>query len=91
MLAWCITLFVVGITLFLDTFFNYGLTFRITASVLTIFMTAVLIVRTVVFMKLKKMEKLISRNAELEKQLEIFNKSYNKETNIQEQIFNHDN
>jgi len=79
-------LFGVGITIFLDTFFNFGMTFRITSSVIIIFLSAVLLVRTIVFKKLKKVEKLIEQNTKLEEKLEEISSHYTQTSEKQEKL-----
>ena len=86
MLIWCTMLFGVGIIIFLDTFFNFGMTLRITSSVIIIFLSAVLLVRTIVFKKLKKVEKLIEQNAKLEKKLEEINSHHTQKSEKQEKL-----
>ncbi len=66
MLAWCAILFVLGILAFMDTIFSYGEIFRKVNSVVFMLISLGLLVRTSMKMRLKKVERLISRVAELE-------------------------
>jgi len=69
MLAWCSILFVLGVLAFLDTIFNYGEIFRRVSSVIFMLISLGLLVRISMKMKIKRVEGLIAKVAELEEQL----------------------
>ncbi len=66
MLAWCAILFVLGILAFMDTIFSYGEIFRKVNSVVFMLISLGLLVRTSMKMRLKRVERLVDRVAELE-------------------------
>ena len=69
MLAWCTILFMLGITAFLDTIFNYGEIFRKVNSVFFMLVSLGLLVRTSMKMKSKRMEALSKKIEDLEEQI----------------------
>lgn len=69
MLAWCAILFVLGILAFMDTIFIYGDIFRKVNSVVFMLVSLGLLVRTTMKMRIRRVEGLISRVAELEEQV----------------------
>ncbi len=69
MLAWCAILFVLGILAFMDTIFIYGDIFRKVNSVVFMLVSLGLLVRTTMKMRIRRVEGLISRIAELEEQV----------------------
>ncbi len=69
MLAWCAILFLLGILAFLDTIFNYGDIFRRVNSVVFMLVSLGLLVRTSMKMRIKRIEGLLARVAELEEQI----------------------
>ena len=66
MLTWCAILFGLGIVAFLDSLFNYGEIFRRINSVLFLLTSLGLLVRTSMKIKLRHIESLTERIAELE-------------------------
>ena len=66
MLVWCTILFLLGITAFMDSLFNYGDIFRKVNSVLFMLVSLGLLVRTTTKMKLRRIEGYISKIKELE-------------------------
>lgn len=66
MLIWCALLFILGTMAFTDSFFNYGEIFRSINAFLFMLLSLGLLIRTSTLMKLRKIEKLMERNAELE-------------------------
>jgi len=69
MLIWVAILFLLGIAAFLDSLFNYGNIFRQVNSVLFMFISLGLLVRTTTKMKAGKIEQYESRISNLEMQL----------------------
>jgi len=72
MLTWCALLFVLGVTAFLDTLYNYGNIFRQVNSVLFMLISLGLLVRTTTKMRLRITEGYIARIEKLEKDLKEF-------------------
>jgi hypothetical protein len=56
MLVWCVILFALGITAFMDSLFNYGDIFRRVNSILFMLISLGLLVRTTTKMKARKIE-----------------------------------
>lgn len=56
MLVWCVILFALGITAFMDSLFNYGDIFRRVNSVLFMLISLGLLVRTTTKMKARRVE-----------------------------------
>ncbi len=69
MLIWCVTLFVLGVVAFLDTFFNYGEIFRRINSILFMLLSLGLLVRTRMLDRFGKLEALLKGNTESENQV----------------------
>ena len=69
MFYWCAFLFLLGITAFLDTLFNYGDIFRQVNSVLFMLLSLGLLIRTTTKMKERKIEKYEERIENLEMNL----------------------
>ncbi len=69
MLGWCALLFVLGVLAFLDTIFNSGEIFRRVNSMIFMLVSLGLLVRVFMKMKIKRVEGLIAKVAELEEQL----------------------
>jgi hypothetical protein len=69
MFAWCAILFLLGITAFLDSLFNYGDIFRKVNSVLFMLVSLGLLVRTTTKMKTRKIETYLERIERLEKEV----------------------
>ena len=69
MFVWCTILFLLGITAFLDSLFNYGEIFRRVNSVLFMLVSLGLLVRTTTKMKLRHTETYIEKIEELRKKL----------------------
>lgn len=61
MLVWCVILFVLGITAFMDSLFNYGDIFRRINSVLFMLISLGLLVRTTTKMKARRIEGYIEK------------------------------
>lgn len=66
MFLWCGFLFILGITAFLDTIYNYGEIFRQINSVLFMLISLGLLVRTTTKMRERKQEKYEERISNLE-------------------------
>ncbi len=69
MLVWCVILFVLGITAFLDSLFNYGEIFRRVNSVLFMLISLALLVRTTTKMKSRKIETYLEKIERLSSEL----------------------
>lgn len=78
MLVWCGILFLLGITAFLDSLFNYGEIFRRVNSVLFMLVSLGLLVRTTTKMRMRTIEGYIGKINQLEKEVRIL-KSDNKQ------------
>ncbi len=72
MLVWCTLLFILGVLAFLDTIYNYGEIFRRVNAVIFMLTSLGLLVRISMKMKIKRLEGLIAKVAELEEQLSQF-------------------
>ena len=72
MLTWCAILFGLGVAAFLDTIYSYGEIFRRVNSVVFMLIALGLLVRTSMKMKIKRVEGLISKVAELEEEVARF-------------------
>jgi phage-related holin len=70
MLIWCAILFLLGISAFLDSIFNYGEIFRQINSVFFMLVSLALLVRTTSKIKARKTEKFIERIEHLERELD---------------------
>lgn len=70
MLVWCAVLFLLGVTAFLDSIFNYGEIFRQVNSVLFMLVSLALLIRTTTKIKTRRMEGYISRIEHLERELD---------------------
>lgn len=69
MLVWCGILFILGITAFLDSLFNYGDIFRRVNSVLFMLVSLGLLVRTTTKMRMRKIEGFVGKIDQLEKEV----------------------
>ena len=78
MFIWCAIMFTLGIFAFLDSLFNYGDIFRQINSVLFMFISLGLLVRTTTKMKARRMENYESRVENLEMQLRAMKKEEEK-------------
>jgi hypothetical protein len=74
MFIWVIMLFLLGIAAFLDSIFNYGNIFRQVNSVLFMFISLGLLVRTTTKIKAGKIESYENRISNLEMQLRTIKK-----------------
>lgn len=74
MFIWVAILFSLGIAAFMDSIFNYGDIFRQINSVLFMFISLGLLVRTTTKIKAQKMENYESRIANLEMQIRSMKK-----------------
>jgi len=70
MLIWCAVLFLLGISAFLDSIFNYGEIFRQINSVFFLLVSLALLVRTTSKIKARKIEGYIERIEHLERELD---------------------
>ena len=70
MLIWCAILFLLGVTAFLDSIFNYGEIFRQINSVLFMLVSLALLVRTTTKIRSRRVEGYVSRIEHLERQLD---------------------
>ncbi len=70
MLVWCAILFLLGVTAFLDSIFNYGEIFRQVNSVLFMLVSLALLIRTTTKIKSRQVEGYVSRIEHLERQLD---------------------
>jgi uncharacterized protein Yka (UPF0111/DUF47 family) len=70
MLVWCAILFLLGVTAFLDSMFNYGEIFRQVNSVLFMLVSLALLIRTTTKIRTRKIEGYVSRIEHLERQLD---------------------
>jgi len=69
MLAWCLVLFLLGITAFLDSFFNYGQIFQTGNALLFMMVSLGLLVRVMYKIRSRGIEKLLEENARLKEQV----------------------
>ncbi len=69
MLVWCVILFVLGITAFMDSLFNYGDIFRRVNSVLFMLISLGLLVRTTTKMKARRVENYVEKIGRLTSEL----------------------
>jgi uncharacterized protein Yka (UPF0111/DUF47 family) len=69
MFVWCTILFLLGVTAFLDSLFNYGDIFRRVNSVLFMLVSLGLLVRTTTKMKMRKIETYEEKIDRLEKEV----------------------
>lgn len=69
MLAWCLVLFLLGVTAFLDSFFNYGQIFQTGNALLFMMVSLGLLVRVTYKIKSRRIEKLLEENARLKEQV----------------------
>lgn len=74
MFIWCGIMFTLGIFAFLDSLFNYGEIFRQVNSVIFMFISLGLLVRTTTKMKARRLENYESRVENLEMQLRSMKK-----------------
>ncbi len=87
MLAWCAILFVLGILAFMDTIFNYGEIFRKVNSVFFMLISLGLLVRTSMKMKLRRIEGLVARVAELEDHVAQLSRSSAPSVSEKEEVY----
>ncbi len=87
MLAWCAILFILGILAFMDTIFNYGEIFRKVNSVFFMLISLGLLVRTSMKMKLRRIEGLIARVAELEDHVSQLSRSSAPSVSEKEEVY----
>lgn len=69
MLVWCVILFALGITAFMDSLFNYGDIFRRVNSVLFMLISLGLLVRTTTKMKARRVENYVEKIGRLTSEL----------------------
>jgi cytochrome c oxidase subunit IV len=87
MLAWCAILFVLGILAFMDTIFNYGEIFRKVNSVVFMLISLGLLVRTSMKMRVRRIERLVSRVAELEEHVAQLTRSSPPSITEKEEVY----
>ena len=78
MLIWCAILFLLGISAFLDSIFNYGEIFRQINSVFFMLVSLALLVRTTSKIKARKTEGYIERIEHLERELDKLSRESRK-------------
>jgi hypothetical protein len=78
MLIWCIILFSLGISAFLDSLFNYGDIFRRVNSVLFMLIALGLLVRTTTKMKTRRLENYIEKVDDLRTEIKSLRKRKNQ-------------
>ncbi len=78
MFVWCTVLFMLGILAFLDATFTFGEIFRKVNSVLFMLVSLGLLVRTSMKMRLREMETLRERIAQLEMEVKILTEGKKK-------------
>ena len=78
MLIWCAILFLLGISAFLDSIFNYGEIFRQINSVFFMLVSLALLVRTTSKIKARKTEAYIERIEHLERELDKLSRESRK-------------
>jgi len=69
MFIWCTILFMLGVSAFMDSLFNYGEIFRQINSVLFMLVSLGLLIRTTSKMRARVMERQVQRIGELEAQV----------------------
>jgi hypothetical protein len=69
MFIWCTILFLLGVSAFMDSLFNYGEIFRQINSVLFMLVSLGLLIRTTSKMRARTMERQTERISELETQV----------------------
>ena len=79
MFLWCAFLFILGISAFMDTIYNYGDIFRQINSVLFMLISLGLLVRTTTKMRERKQEKYEERISSLEMNLRALQGEKEKE------------
>jgi hypothetical protein len=76
MFVWCTILFLLGITAFLDSMFNYGEIFRQINSVLFMLISLGLLVRTTIKARSRVIERQVERIGELETKVAELEEEY---------------
>lgn len=69
MFIWCTILFMLGVSAFMDSLFNYGEIFRQVNSVLFMLVSLGLLIRTTSKVRARVMERQVQRISELEAQV----------------------
>jgi uncharacterized membrane protein len=78
MLIWCVILFLLGISAFMDGVFNYGQLFRSINSVMFMLVSLAVLIRTAKKIKAARVEGYLEKIACLKKQLrELQQETYN--------------
>ncbi len=77
MFVWCAILFLLGISAFLDSLFNYGEIFRQINSVLFMLVSLGLLIRTTLKTRAQVFERQVARIAELERKLDAMDSRQN--------------
>jgi len=78
MFVWCTLLFMLGVLAFLDSTFTFGEIFRKVNSVLFMLVSLGLLIRTSMKMRLREMETLRERIAQLEMEVKILSEGKKK-------------
>jgi len=76
MFVWCTILFLLGITAFLDSMFNYGEIFRQINSVLFMLISLGLLIRTTIKARGRVIERQVERIGELETKVAELEEEY---------------
>lgn len=74
MLIWCAILFLLGVSAFLDSIFNYGEIFRQINSVFFMLVSLALLIRTTTKIKTRRIEGYISRIEHLEHEIDTMSR-----------------
>jgi hypothetical protein len=80
MLMWCVILFGLGITAFMDSLFNYGDIFRRANSILFMLISLGLLVRTTTKMKARRIEGYIEQIESLTAQVKDLRSKLNQKS-----------
>jgi hypothetical protein len=70
MLTWCTILFLLGVTAFLDSIFNYGQIFQATNAILFMLVSLGILIRVLFKMKSRNKEKVLEENVQLKRRIE---------------------
>ena len=78
MFVWCAILFLLGVSAFMDSMFNYGEIFRQVNSVLFMLVSLGLLIRTTIKARAQVFERQVRRISELEGQVAELEEDMNK-------------
>ena len=87
MFVWCTVLFLLGVLAFLDSTFTFGEIFRRVNSVLFMLVSLGLLVRTSMKMRLRSMETMRERIAQLELEVKILSEGKKKALEPQMKVY----